>query len=133
MTSNYQRLTYEQRCLISFPKGSDFSQRYIADVLEVNQSTISRELARNTGERGYRHKQAQYKAEQRRQGTIMPHKMTPAMIELVESKVRVEWSPEQVSGWLLEEQKRLISHETIYLHIWADKQAGGDCSTRSCE
>ncbi|MDP0562891.1 MAG: hypothetical protein QS721_11430 [Candidatus Endonucleobacter sp. (ex Gigantidas childressi)] len=34
--------------------------------------------------------------------------------------------PEQISGWLLNDQEQLISHERIYLHIWANKQAGGD-------
>ncbi len=33
---------------------------------------------------------------------------------------------EQVSGWLLEEKEELLSHETIYRHIWTDKAAGGD-------
>ncbi len=55
--------------------------------------------------------------------------MTPDMITVIESKLRVEWSPEQISGWLLYDQDLLISHESIYLHIWADKQAGGDLFT----
>jgi IS30 family transposase len=41
----------------------------------------------------------------------------------------MEWSPEQISGWLLVEREELISHESIYLHVWADKQAGGDLYT----
>jgi IS30 family transposase len=52
--------------------------------------------------------------------------MTPEMLAVIESKLRIEWSPEQISGWLLTDQKRLISHESIYLYIWADKQTGGD-------
>ena len=55
--------------------------------------------------------------------------MTPDMITVIESKLRVEWSPEQISGWLLYDQDLLISHESIYLHIWADKRAGGDLFT----
>ncbi|MDP0562854.1 MAG: IS30 family transposase [Candidatus Endonucleobacter sp. (ex Gigantidas childressi)] len=31
-----------------------------------------------------------------------------------------------MSGWLLNDQEQLISYESIYLHIWANKQAGGD-------
>jgi len=56
-------------------------------------------------------------------------KMTPEMIKLIDSKLRLKWSPEQISGWLLEEREELISHETIYLHIWADKASGGDLFT----
>ncbi|WP_426416335.1 IS30 family transposase [Aestuariirhabdus sp. LZHN29] len=126
MKKTYQQLTYEQRCQISILKKSGFSQRSIAAAIEVNQSTVSRELARNTGSRGYRHRQAQRKTERRRADAVSATKMTMEAIELIESKLRLEWSPEQISGWLLIEQEQLISHESIYLHVWADKQAGGD-------
>ena len=126
MTKNYKQLTYEQRCQISILKKRGDSQREIAVAIGVSQATVSRELARNTGERGYRHKQAQQKAVQRRREATKRTKMTPAMIETIESKLRIEWSPEQISGWLLEEQEQLLSHESIYLHVWADKQGGGD-------
>jgi IS30 family transposase len=66
MTKRYQQLTSEQRCQISVLIKSGLSQREIAAAIGVSQSTISRELARNTGERGYRHKQAQSKAAVRR-------------------------------------------------------------------
>ena len=84
---------------------------------------------RNTGQRGYRHKQAQETSEQRRKEASKVTRMTPAMIAVIESRLRMEWSPEQISGWLLEEREELISHESIYLHIWSDKQAGGDLYT----
>ncbi|MDP0589841.1 MAG: IS30 family transposase [Candidatus Endonucleobacter bathymodioli] len=99
------------------------------EIIGVSQPTVSREPARNTGDRGYRHKQAQAKAIQQRQTAVKPTKMTPPMIIVIEAKLRIEWSPEQVSGWLLDDQEKLISHETIYRHIWDDKQAGGDLYT----
>jgi IS30 family transposase len=43
--------------------------------------------------------------------------------------LREKWSPEQVSGRLRTERQLLISHETIYRHIWADKRAGGTLHT----
>jgi IS30 family transposase len=55
--------------------------------------------------------------------------MTSEMIASIELKLRIEWSPEQISGWLLTDQGRLISHEIIYLYVWANKQAGGDLYT----
>jgi Transposase and inactivated derivatives, IS30 family len=55
--------------------------------------------------------------------------MTPEMVAVIEHRIRREWSPEQISGWLLEDQDKLITHESIYLHIWADKRAGGDLYT----
>jgi len=129
MTRTYQQLTYEQRCQISALKKSGCSQREIADIIDVCQSTVSRELARNTGSRGYRHKQAQTMTEQRRSEAVKVTKMTPAMIATVEAKLRVEWSPEQISGWLLTEREQRISFESIYLHIWANKHAGGNLYT----
>ncbi len=129
MTECYQQLTYEQRCQISVLKKKGCSQREIAEAVGTSQSTISRELSRNTGDRGYRHKQAQAKTEARCMDARAPTKMVPEMISLIESKLYAQWSPEQISGWLLWECGELISHETIYQHIWANKQAGGSLYT----
>ncbi len=126
--SIYQQLSYEQRCQISVLNKSNHSQRQMAELVEVSQSTISRELARNTGDRGYRHKQAQSKSIQRRKSVCKVTTMTNEMITIVESKLRIEWSPEQISGWLLKKGE-LISHECIYLHVWQDKRTGGDLYT----
>lgn len=52
--------------------------------------------------------------------------MTVQLESLIESKIRIEWSPEQISDWLWAESEHQISHETIYLHIWTDKRSGGD-------
>lgn len=129
MTKHYSQLAYEQRCQISVLIKSGMTQREMATAVGVTQSTISRELSRNTGERGYRHKQAQQKTSQRRKAAATPTKMLPPMIGTIETKLRLDWSPEQVSGWLLDDREKLVSHESIYLHIWADKRAGGDLYT----
>jgi len=129
MTKSYNQLTYEQRCQIYTLKKRGDSQRTIAKEIGVSQSTISRELLRNSGDRGYRYKQAHSKASRRREEAVAPSKMTVEMVERIESKIRKEWSPEQISGWLLETEEELISHETIYRHIWSDKQSGGDLYT----
>jgi len=124
--SNYKQLTYELRCQIYALKKTEMTQQEMADVVGVSQATISRELKRNTGGSGYRFSQAQRKTQERRGKAVTATKMTPTMITLVESKLRDKLSPEQISGWLLEEEGELLSHETIYRHIWADKTAGGD-------
>ena len=125
----FQQLTYEQRCQISVLNKSSHSQRKIALLVGVNQSTVSRELGRNTGNKGYRHKQAQTLADNRRQMVCKVTKMTKRMIDIVEAKIRVEWSPKQISGWLLDEKAELLSHEIIYLHVWKNKRSGGDLYT----
>ena len=91
----------------------------------MSGSTICRELQRNTGKRGYRPKQAQRKAETRRKLAVKPLKMTLAVIDLIQAKLSINWSPEQISGWLKVEQNLFISHERIYQHIWTDKLKGG--------
>jgi IS30 family transposase len=127
--SENKQLVYEQRCQIYALKKTKISQQKIADIVGVDQSTISRELSRNTGAKGYRFVQAQTRAEKRRKDAVKATKMTHGMITLIESKLRDKLSPEQISGWLLEEKEKLLSHETIYQHIWADKAAGGDLYT----
>jgi IS30 family transposase len=51
--------------------------------------------------------------------------MTSNLVALIDSKIQIEWSPDQISGWLREDHNLFISHETIYLYIWADKKRGG--------
>jgi IS30 family transposase len=127
--STYKQLTYEQRCQIEALIKSGMTQQEIADVIGVSQPTISRELRRNRGERGYRHKQAHRKATTRKQDAVRAVKMTDSMVALIEEKLCQKWSPEQISGWLQEEQEESLSHERIYQHIWEDKKAGGDLYT----
>jgi len=122
----YKQLTYEQRCQIYILKKSGIFQQAIANAIGVSQSAISRELKRNTGERGYRYSQAQQKSDKRRTEAAKAIKMTPGMTRVVESKLREKWSPEQISGWLLDEREECLSYETIYLHIWSDKASGGN-------
>ncbi|MDP0561572.1 MAG: helix-turn-helix domain-containing protein [Candidatus Endonucleobacter sp. (ex Gigantidas childressi)] len=126
MRITYQQLTYEQRCQISTLKKSGCSQREVAEIIGTSQSKVSSELARNTGERGYRHRQAQGRTDRCRIKSDCASRMKPKMIKVIESKLRVEWSPEHISGWLLNDQERLISYESIYLHVWANKQVGGN-------
>jgi IS30 family transposase len=100
------------------------TQNEIARVVEVHRATIGRELRRNTGERGYRPKQAHEKAIVRR-AKAKP-RITATTWEKVEEKLRGDWSPEQISGWLKKRQGIRISHEWIYQHILADQRAGGE-------
>ena len=92
----------------------------------TSQSAISRELKRNTGQRGYRYKQAQGRSDKRRAEAAKAIKMTANMIHFIEAKLRDKWSPEQISGWLMEERQESLSHETIYRHVWTDQVSGGD-------
>jgi len=107
----------------------EHSPTEIAKELEVHKSTISRELCRNTGERGYRPKQADEKACERRRNATPMKRISAETWKMVEEKLRQDWSPEQVSGWFEKRQEIRISHEWIYQHVLADQQAGGDLYT----
>lgn len=100
------------------------TQAVIARELNVNKSTISRELRRNSGQRGYRPEQAHGKAMERRQGKATTT-IKAETWQLVEEKLALDWSPEQIAGWLKKNDRQAVSHEYIYQHVYADKRAGG--------
>jgi IS30 family transposase len=117
---------YEDRCQIYALSRRGASQESIAEVLGVSQSTVSREMCRNRGQRGYRFKQAEAKAQARQAIRSKPRKLTAPLRRRIEAKLRqMRWSPEQISGWLCEQGINL-SHECIYQMIWQDKRDGGD-------
>jgi len=122
--SIYKQLTYEQRYQIYVLLKAGHNQSEIAHFIRVHKSTISREMKRNRGQRGYRPKQAHEFALSRRKK--VRHRIPERTWEWIELLIRQEWSPEQVSGWLRETSGISISHEWIYQYLLKDKQAGGD-------
>ncbi len=120
----YTQLTQEQRYQIYILMKAEHTQTDVADLLEVNKSTISRELRRNRGLKGYRPSQAHRLCLQRRAEKAVP-RIKPSTWKMVERLILEEWSPEQISGWLQSERGLFVSIEWIYQHILADKQSGG--------
>ena len=62
---NYTHLTEDERYQIDDLKREGFKQNEIAELIGRSASTLSRELSRNKGERGWRPGQAQRKANNR--------------------------------------------------------------------
>ena len=122
----YKQLTEGQRYQIAALKEVGKSNKEIAVLVEVSEATISRELRRNRGKQGYRPQQAHNTACQRKREATKAIKMTDEVIVLVNEQIRLDWSPEQVSGRLIKQHGIYLSHERIYQHIWADKWLGGD-------
>ena len=120
----YTQLTREQRYQIYALKKAGHSQNKIALLVEVHKSTISRELKRNTGQRGYRPKQAHWFS-QRRDKAKRHKRIELETWLLVESRLKLLWSPEQISGWLRRTGQPTVSHERIYQYLLADKDNGG--------
>lgn len=125
MPKGYHHVTRDIRCQIYALKSTGLSLRAIAQAVGKNVSTISREMMRNTGGRGYRFHQADNKAiERRRVASRERKKLTGGLEQEIREKLLEKWSPEQISGRLKLEGK-MISHESIYQIIWRDKRAGG--------
>ncbi|OOZ38458.1 IS30 family transposase [Solemya elarraichensis gill symbiont] len=122
--STYTQLTQEQRYQIYALKKADHNQSEIADIVGVHKSTISRELRRNCGLRGYRPKQAHQLTSNRRQVKVYARISLEDWC-LIDQLLREEWSPEQISLWLKQEKHLIVSHEWIYQHILQDKRGGG--------
>ncbi len=123
MPNGYHHLTKDKRCQLFALRNSGESPKSIAIALKVDRSTIYRELARNPGT--YDYQQAHDRAIEKKRRSPRNLKMTPEFIAAVEDKLKLQWSPEQISGRLKRQLGQSVSHETIYKHIWADKKKGG--------
>ena len=125
MPEGYHHMTLDIRSQIYVLKATKISLHKIASIIGYHVSTISREINRNTGDRGYRYKQANDKAiERRANASHTPKKLTEALVAIIKERLMQGWSPEQISGRLKLEGTS-ISHESIYLHVWVDKYCGG--------
>jgi len=115
----YKHLSQEERYQIYILMSAGNSQQQIAELLGRHKSTISREIARNTGGRGYRPRQACLLAQERSLGSRNASQITAKQWSETVDYLHGKWSPEQIANQVG------ISHETIYRHVYADKATGG--------
>ena len=126
---HYKQLTLSQRYQIQSLLQVGCSQTQIALELQVNKSTISRELKRNIPTRGQT--AYTYVAEHAQRKTLYRHSVKSKSIILTEQlKVRIaqlichnKWSPELIAKRLAKEGDVCVSHETIYKWIWTAKHS----------
>jgi len=120
----YKRVTEEERRLIGLWRREECGVREIARRLRRCAGSISRELIRNQGKKGYRARQAHWKAQERakRPG---PRRFTEAVRLEAEKRLREGWTPEIISGRARLEGRAWVCKETIYKHVYADAKAGG--------
>jgi IS30 family transposase len=117
-------LTLGEREEISRGLCAQRSIRQIAQVLGRSPSSVSREIARNTAQREhYRAHTADQRAWDRALRPKPCHLAShPQLAKLVAQKLRLEWSPQQIAGWLAREygdaKSRRVSHETIYKSLF---------------
>ena len=116
-------LTVVEREDISRGLASGASLRKIARLLDRAASTVSREVARHGGRPEYRANEADQQAWD---SALRPKQcllgMREQLREIVASKLLLDWSPEQISGWLTTEyssdESMRVSHETIYRSLF---------------
>lgn len=125
----YTQLTREQRYQIHAMNVLGHTQTEMAEAIGVHKSTVSRELKRNVGRWDYRPGQAHGLALARRRakGRV---RIGVCTWNRVEALLRLEWSPEQITGRLWQETGTRVSHEWIYRYVYADKCAGGELYRR---
>jgi len=122
----YKQLTLYQRYRLKAYMQAGFSIPQISKELKVQKTTLYREIKRNTGGRGYRPKQADMKTQERRRNSRKHKRLTTDVRVRIIYLLRLDLSPEQISGYLKKEHDIHISHETIYQFVLTDKATGGD-------
>jgi len=116
-------LTLAEREEISRGIAAEESVRRIAARLDRSPSTVTREIARHGGHSRYRAVEADERAwDNARRPQTCKLARDPSLAQLVAAKLREDWSPEQIAGWLKIEfptdQTMRVSHETIYLTLF---------------
>jgi transposase, IS30 family len=121
-----EHLTLVERQFLYRLKKEGKSKAEIAGLMGRHRSTVDRELKRNAGQRGYRPKQAQQLADQRRQACRRPRKMESATLhQYVQERLEKGWSPDQIAGRSRRDFGRqplqCLSRQTIY--NWIEDRA----------
>ena len=117
----YKRLNSEERELISILLYAGYSFQEIGKLLKRSLSTISREVLRNGGRKAYRAFPAHSKAKEKQRYAHrreLKIEQDVHLKSLVLEKLRLFWSPEQISNWLRDAMNAELSHETIYQFIY---------------
>ncbi len=122
-------LSFSEREEIALGRAGGESMRMIATRLGRSPSTISRELARNTGCAGYRATTAHALAYERA-SRPKPAKLATNLVlrAKVEHDLQLRYSPEQIAGRLRREfpddEQMWVSTETIYQSLYVQARGG---------
>jgi IS30 family transposase len=123
----YKQLTRKERYHIwaSLKRGS--SQKEIAESIGVHPSTICRELQRNRDDvtQEYHFAFAETKSQRRQQNKEKYTVFTSKIKTYIRTKLKEEWSPEQIAGRMKMDHGFTVCHETIYRYIYHNKSKGG--------
>jgi len=118
-----KHLTKEQRYQIKAYLDCKKTKTFIAKALNVDKSTIGREIKRNSKKRGsYDPVLAQELASERKERFAVNRKFTHSIEKFVKTHIEQEqWSPEQIVGYCRTHNIPMVSHERIYAYLRKDK------------
>lgn len=122
---SYTRVTEIERSQIYVLRQAGKGNNEIARLIGRDKGTVSREVRRNRGLKGYRHLQAHRKAGERAK-RAGPRRFTEEVRLDAEEKLRKGWTPEIICGRAELEGRAHVCKETVYKHVYADAKAGGD-------
>lgn len=125
MSKKYRRLCAEDRKVIYNMRKAGSSQEDIAVAIGFSQGSVSKELSRNRGQKGYRVQQADGIARDRQRKKKRRSKVITERVKSeVDARLILKHSPDQISKKLAEKGTK-VSHESIYSYILDDRKAGG--------
>jgi transposase, IS30 family len=117
----YVQLTLAQRYEIQVYLKQGKKQNYIAQMLQVSKSSISREIERNSAGGKYDAEEAQKRHNYKKQNRHA-YKLTESVKLEIEMGLKADLSPEQIVGKAKLEQKTMVSHETIYRFVYEQQK-----------
>jgi len=123
----YNQVTSEERYTIYTLRKQGMCNSQIAKFLGRHRATIGREIKRNASPShgAYEPDRADARCRMRRSRSRRNSRLTPKDYAIVEVYLKLDWSPEQISGTLHRSKELFISHESIYRYIWTDMANGG--------
>lgn len=124
-------ITQLQRYAICCMLKQGYKQIEIAVAIGKDKTVVSKEIKRNSDKRNgvYKHELAQKKYAKRQKEKPKQKRFTKNIQQAIELLLRDDYSPEQVVGYLEKQDKKTVSIERIYQHIWQDKKNHGDLHT----
>ena len=117
---NYHQLTSQQRSQIFALLQRKTSRKEIARIVGCSESTLSREIRRNSTAKGnYLWNKAHAKAMERRKRTTANKRLDNILVWRIKELIKIDWSPEEIKGVLAKEGIS-VSIQSIYNIINAD-------------
>ena len=123
----YRQLSTEERYQIGALRREGLTSAQVATALGRHRCTIAREIKRNATayDGAYRPNVAVELTNGRRRRSRRNARYSGADFAQIALLVREHWSPVQIVGRYRREGRPVMSHETMYLRIWADRSRGG--------